>query len=64
MISTRNGMNGLIQALHEDIDLIKRMISQVFTSHEIAESSQNIKDSKNHGIWSFMFDNFFIYFES
>ena len=47
MISARNGMNALIQAMdEEDTDLIKRMISQVFTSHEIAKSSQNIKDSK------------------
>lgn len=46
MISARNGMNGLIQAMHEDTDLIKRMISQVFTSPEIAESTQKVKDSK------------------
>ena len=40
-------MNGLFQAMPgEDTDLIKRMISRVSTSHEIVESSKNIKDSK------------------
>ena len=46
MIFARNGMNGLIPDMHEeDAGLIKRMISQIFTSDEKAES-QNIKDSK------------------
>lgn len=50
MISARNGMNALIQAMdEEDTDLIKRMISQVYFS----QNSQIITEYqgfKNHGI--------------